>query len=129
MNRRVVKQTPIPFIGVYKQLLGGAMSWVTLLTFAFSGIAAWNTHTMTLVRDAIPWLTLPVFAGILTVVLHGTMWLEHKFIQPSVMVYWNKMFYNHGNPIKTELESIGKRLAEIERKLANIGTNDSKTDD
>lgn len=114
------KQTPLPFIGTFKQLIGGASTWITLAIFLFSGIAAWNTETMTEVRRVLPWLNFLAFTGIIVGGLVLAMWMEFKFIQPSIMVYWNNLHYSHGNPLLPKIEQLQKSNEEIVKKLADV---------
>jgi hypothetical protein len=109
------KQKAIPFIGVFKQLFGGAITWATMAIFMFSGMTAWNTPTMDWVRSIIPWLSLPVFITIIVAGIILAMYLEHKFIQPSVMVYWNKMNYDHANPIRKDLKRIEDKIDKLSK--------------
>lgn len=104
LKRMVSEQKHIPMIGELKQLLGAALSWATILMLAFTGLSAWNTDTMGYVRDHIPWLNLGVFAAILAAGLVFMMWLEHRWIQPSVMAYWNQMNYSQNNHQKSDHE-------------------------
>lgn len=88
---------PIPFIGGFRQLLGGAMSWLTIATFVFSGMAAWNTPTMDAVRGVLPWLNIGVFITIIVMAICFAMWLEHKWFQPSIMSYWGHLFWEEAH--------------------------------
>lgn len=140
-KRKFLEQRHIPLIGEFKQLLGGAMSWVNLLIFAFSGIAAWNTDTMANIRDVMPWLNLGIFSAVIVVGILFAMWLEHKWIQPSVMSYWNKMHYDQNNPLKTDqlrteqkvdlvlswLSRKDPELAAEYRRLLDEHSNNGKT--
>lgn len=109
-------QKHIPIVGVIRQLLGGAMTWITVLIFVFSALSAWNTSTMVTVRSWLPWLNMASFTVILFVGLLVALWLEHKWIQPSVMAYWNHMFYSHNNALRDDqarLEQKVDRIIEI----------------
>ena len=112
-NRFLTKQTPIKFIGVIRQLFGGAMTWVTAAIFVFSGATFWDSSTMVYVRSALPWLSLPLFALSLLVGLVILMWLEHKFVQPAIMSYWNKMFYEQDNPMTEHLKRIEDKIDKL----------------
>lgn len=105
------------------------MSWVTIFIFIFSGLSAWNTDTMARVRDVFPWLNIGVFAAVVFIGLVIAMWLEHKWFQPSVMAYWNNMFYNQGNEVKTNMENILKKLSELEEEVKEMkGNNEDSAD-
>ncbi len=116
----LTKQKPVRFIGVFRQVYGGASTWITLAIFIFSAISAWNTATLALLRGIFPWLNLYAFIGILIVGGVITLWLEYKFVQPSVMVYWNSMFYHHGNPMTKDLEELKNGQKRLEELLGEI---------
>lgn len=107
------KQTPVKFLGVARQLFGGAMTWVTAAIFVFSGATFWDSSTMGYVRAVFTWLTLPLFALILLVGLAILMWMEHKFVQPAIMGYWNKMFYEQDNPMTAHLKRIEAKIDKL----------------
>jgi hypothetical protein len=104
------KQRGFRFIGLILQTFGGAMSWVTLVIFLFSGMSAWSSPAMMVVRGWFPWLSFAVFLGIIFVGILVLMAIQHKYAQPSIMVYWNKMFYEQENPMTADLKAIKKKL-------------------
>ena len=120
------KQKTVPFIGEVQQLMGGAMLWFGVGTFIFSGIAAWNTATMQYVRDMFPFLNNIFVCGLIVVcVVCLGLWLQHKFVQPSILAYFNKMQYM-SNPLnkdvaanQTEILEVKKIVLEIQKKLNN----------
>lgn len=122
MDRNTVRngfleQKSIPFIGAFKQLIGAALSWLTLLIFFFTAITAWNTSTLERLRSAIPGLNLATFIAAILVGLVIVMFIEHKWIQPSLMVYWNKMFNEQGNAMKQDQDRIEAKLDLLLRHL------------
>lgn len=122
MSRRskLFRQRHLPFVGVFKMLLSGAVSWITLAIFVFSAISAWNTSTVLNIRFWLPWLNLYVFVGVVVCMIFVAMWLEYKFIQPSVMVFWNRMFYNHGSELRNDVEAIKNSQKDIDNKLDTL---------
>jgi len=110
------KQKGFRLIGLILQTFGGAMSWVTLAIFLFSGMSAWSSPAMLEVRKWIPWLSFPVFLGLIFAGILVLMWLQHKYAQPSIMVYWNKMFYEQDNPMTKDLKDIKKKLGIEDEK-------------
>lgn len=124
-KKLLTEQHHIPVVGEFKQLLGGAMSWATMFMFVFTGIAAWNTNTLSEIRNYLPWLNLGVFAVIIAAGLIFMMWLEHKWFQPSVMAYWNKMNYNQNNPQKEDHE---RTEAKVDLLLTYLSKKDPDLD-
>lgn len=111
------KQTPFRLIGVLRQVYGGAMTWITAAIFVFSGATFWDSSIMVFTRSIFNWLSLPVFALVIFVGITIVMWCEHKFVQPAIMVYWNKMFYEQDNPMTAHLVRLEKKIDAISKKV------------
>jgi hypothetical protein len=109
--KKLFSQRNIPWIGALNQLFGAAMGWVSMATFAFSGVAAWNTDTMAMLRDNIPWLNLGLFIGAVVAVIAFAMWLQHKYVQSSTVDYWRKMFYED-NPSLERQKALEKIIIQ-----------------
>ena len=105
------------WLGMYLQTLGGAVGWITLLVFLFSGMSAWSSPTMLVVRGWFPWLNFVILMGAGTVGIFCLQWLQHRYAQPSAMVYWSRMFWEQDNPLRKAIEAQDKRLERIERHL------------
>jgi len=108
----LTKQIRIPLLGEFRQLVGGAMTWFTFGTFAFAGMAAWDSEVVMVIRRLLPWLTFHVACILIVAAALLAVWVEHKFTQPSIMVYWLKMFWEQRNPMRTFLESKMKSIEE-----------------
>ena len=93
------------------------MTWITAAIFVFSGTTFWDSPTMVDIRSVATWLSLPLFALILFIGLLCIMWIEHKFVQPAIMTYWNKMFYEQDNPMTAQLNRIEKLSKDIAERL------------
>ena len=116
VKRFITHQTPSVSLGMFRQLFGGASTWVTLLVLGFTGIAAWDAPIMQSVRSWLPWLSFWFFVLITISAIFFAMWTEHKWTQPGIIVYWNNMWWEHGNAMRTHLERMDKRdevLAQI----------------
>lgn len=115
------------WLGLILQTFGGAMSWISLWTLVFSGMAAWSSSAMDEIRGVFPWFNFAVFVALIAGGIGFMMWLQHKFAQPSIMRYWNLMFYHEGNPIKSDMAEIKERLGQIEAQLGIERTNSKET--
>ncbi len=117
-NSNFFKQKPIQLLGAVNQLLGAAIAWASMGTFLFSGIAAWNTPTFGYIRDFFPWLNLGSFIAIVVAGISFLMWVQHKYVQPSIMGYWGSMFWQEANAKKfvERQERIEKMLKELLEK-------------
>lgn len=112
---KIPKQKSYYILGMLQQVIGGAISWMTMAIFVFTGVTFWNTPTMESVREHLPWLTWWIFALIILAGIFLAMWLQHKFVQPSIMAYWNKMFYEQSNPMTTHLKRIEEKIDKLSK--------------
>jgi hypothetical protein len=113
----LLKQKSYYFVGLLQQVVGGVIGWLTIGIFVFSSITAWDTNTMNYVRTILPWLTLGYFALIVAIGCIVLMFLQHKIVQPSIMNYWNKMFYEQNNPMTEHLKRIETKLDKLSEKV------------
>lgn len=116
MKNNFTKQKVIPFVGEFRQLFGGATTWISMVTFLFAGIAAWNTNTMSEIRKIFPWLDMWSFCAIIFLGIIIVMFLEHKYVQISILNYWNKMQYET-SPMKKAHEEEMKKMQELGDKI------------
>jgi len=114
---KLTKQIRIPLLGELRQLVGGAMTWFTFGTFSFAGLAAWDSSIMLILRGYVPWMNFNIACCMLLAIGLLAVWTEHKFTQPSVMVYWLRMFWEQKNPMRIFLQ---KKLKAIEDRQTNI---------
>jgi len=105
------------WLGMYLQTLGGAVGWITLAIFLFSAMNAWSSPIMLVVRGWLPWLNFVILMVVAVTGVFFLQWLQHRYAQPSVMVYWSKMFWEQDNPLRKAIEDQDKRLERIERHL------------
>ena len=103
MIKRLFGQKQIPILGALNQLLGGTIGWFTMFTFFFSAISAWNTPTLGYIRDVFPWLNIFSFIVLICSGMLFGMWIQHKYIQPSSVNYWRKMFYDNNPSLKRQI--------------------------
>ena len=116
----LTKQKTLPLIGEIQQLIGGSMLWVGGFTLIFSGIAAWNTNTMVEIRRMFPVLNnIFVFGGIVLCVMILGLWLQHKYVQPSILAYFNKMQYM-SNPLNKDVADNQKKILEVKAILLRV---------
>lgn len=114
-SNNLFKQKSYYFIGLLQQVIGGVIGWLTIGIFIFSGITAWDTKTMSDIRTWFPWLTLRIFTLLVVAGCLFLIWLQHKFVQPSIMNYWNKMFYEQANPMTAHLKRIEDKIDALSK--------------
>ncbi len=117
-NRNLFKQKQIPLLGAINQLVGAALAWASMGAFIFSGITAWNTPTVGIIRSFMPWLNIGLFIAVAMAAIFFIMWLQHKYVQSSTVDYWRKMFYDN-NPSM-------KRQKALEQIILNFVIQDDK---
>lgn len=119
-QNKLTSQKVIPFIGELQQIIGGSMLWFSMFTFVFSGIAAWNTNTMQELRDIFPiFSNIFVFAGVILLGMVVIMWLQHKYVQASVIAYFNKMQYMT-NPLNEDVRNNQKAILKNQEAIERV---------
>lgn len=113
-------------LGGLKDLAQRTLFYVTAINFVLLVITTFS------VSQFINRVSFPVFVAILAVVLLLAMVLEYKFILPSTWRFINKQRYEHGEPLKDDLQKVldgqsalSSRLKRIEKKL-EIESGDDK---
>jgi len=112
-SRLLTKQVPMRWLGTFRQLFGGAATWITFAILIFTAVTAWNTPTAIVIREYLPWLSLGIFVALIFLAMAVAIWIEHKFIQPAIMLYWNRMHFKHGNPQQEQLDRIEIKLDKL----------------
>ncbi len=123
-NNKWTEQKVIPFIGEFRQLFSGASIWISMITFIFAAIAAYNTPIMESIKVFIPWLSFPIMLVFVIVAVLILMLLEHKYVQPSVLAYWNQMQYQHNNPLKEDVARIAKQIEVLSKDVEKLKHED-----
>jgi hypothetical protein len=107
--KNMFKQYNIKGIGTFinvlyltAPILGIVMSIVNAITF----YAVVNEY----LHKIVPWLSLPLFIGLLMVGGLVLLLLFYKFIYPSYYAFLNKQTYIHENPMQRDLDLIKKKL-------------------
>ena len=123
--KRLFKQKQVRILGAVNQVMGGAVGWFGTFTFIFSAITAWNTPTLGEVRAVFPWLTIYSFVVIILSIMLLAMFLQHKYVQPSSVDYWRKMFYDN-NPSEQRMVRIEQRQKIMCQILVNLVPTEKK---
>jgi hypothetical protein len=66
--------------------------------------------TLPYTRDVMPWLTMPVFFGIVLLLGSAGLFVFYKFVFPSYYEFVTKQQYIHENPMQKDLALIKKKL-------------------
>ena len=95
----------------------GAFIHVAYMTSPLLGIGAYAMSAITMYtvllpyfKPVMPWMTAPVFFGLLFIICVILLALVYLFIYPSYMAFQNKQTYIHKNPMQEDLTAIKRRL-------------------
>ena len=114
-------------VGGVKDLLQRSLFYVTAINFFLLIITSWGIILRDHIAQYISWFTFPVFVGLLVFVILFAMLIEYKFILPATWKFINRQRYQHGEPLKSDLQKVLDRLDRIEKALGvKNGGNDSK---
>lgn len=110
MLERLFKQYKLPWVGGAKEVLAQVAFYVSAINFFLIAVTAYHTTLSVYLVDWVPWMTFPLFMGILIVLLVGTMVLEYKFIVASLYTFRGKQMFEHESQVVDKLNEILKRL-------------------
>jgi len=103
--------------GAVKHVFNSTLGYVGYINFSLIVAVAYNTTLRDPLQQYFPWLTFPMFIGVMVVVVGLAMLIEYKLMMPSSISFGLSQSWRHRNPVRTELEKINKRLEKIEKKL------------
>ncbi len=98
------------WIGSMKEVLAHTLFWVSMINFVLIAATFYNTTFYPVIKDKLPNFSFILFLGALSVVVLIAMFVEYKFIIPSVLAFRNKQEYKHQNLIRRDLEKIKLKL-------------------
>lgn len=120
-NRVLTGQYRIPLLGEFWQLWGSVGYWYQLVILVSSVTSAFYSPTVAGYRGQyVPWLNLPLFFVILIVGSLLLMLFQYKFVQPSAAGYWNQLVYDHGNPMKADINRVEAKVDAQAKELKDM---------
>lgn len=105
------------WVGGFKSILGGVTFYIAIINFVLIAITAYHTTLSPTIIRFLPWFNLPLFLGVMVVLLLALMVIEFKFVMPSLITFANLQVYTHRNLLKRDLEKIMKKLDALEKKV------------
>ncbi len=114
------------FVGGIKDILTRVILYVSFINFLLLAVTAYHTTLESTLRTWMSWMTLPIFVGILTVLVLISMVIEYKIVLPSTIAYLNLQGYKHQNPIREQLDRVERTLADIQEKIQEQEKDESK---
>lgn len=117
----ILKQyKPILWLGGIRDIMTRTQSYYGLLNMPMMLIILYTVRMQSFIKY-IPWLTLPVFIGILALLLVIIAILDYKIIYPSQIAYHQHEAYKHRSLIRQQLdderEENKKRFERLEHKI------------
>ena len=97
--------------------IGGILSIFTQSMFIFGIVTFLNTSALVYQSILKYYISLPIFVVTIGVVLFGWMIIYYSIIMPSMIQFGNRQGYEHGNPMREDIESIKNQLKEIKSEL------------
>lgn len=109
----MIKQRRIKGLGeLYDSFLAAlplisGINFVSILTILYSDIRPY-------LLVHIPWMTLPIFFGLVMVLTLIAMVFVYKYLIPSVWVFRGNQMFGHKNGVSDKLDEILERLDKLE---------------
>lgn len=100
------------WIGAVHVLLGRTTFYISIINFFLLIVTAYYTTLRHFIPIPFIWF---MFFALLLVVL--AMVVEYVVILPSSIIFNNIQMYKHNNPLKDDIQTVLKRLDDIEDKL------------
>ena len=109
---KIPKQKRIKYIGGLKLLFARSSFYISILNFLMLA----STSYVIVVKKYfyVPfWLFILSMISLIVIV----MFFEWAIMLPSEIAFTNWQYYEHNNPIRTDLETIKKSIEELKKKL------------
>lgn len=105
MNK-IFKQYNIKGVGTFINVLYTTAPMIGVIMYIVNAM----TFYIVAKEKYFPWLSLPLFIGIIIIGLAIVMFVFFKFVLPSYYSFINRQSYIHENPIRNDLTLIKKHL-------------------
>lgn len=104
-------------IGGLKAILWQTTFYVSLINFALIIITAYNTTIAPYAASYLPWLNMPLFVLFMLVLLAIAMFIEYKYIYPSMIKFQNEQEYEHQSLLRRDIAELRNEMREIKERL------------
>ena len=112
---------PLLWWGRFRYVYGHAAVYIAMVQLALIGAMAYNTTIQPWALEYLGWnIAFWQYCVVLVSIMIAGMLLEFMLGVPSFLTTANEQQYKHGNPIKTNLDAVKAKQAEIESKLDKI---------
>lgn len=107
--------------GKFRFVYGHAATYVGMIQMALIIAVAYNTTLKPWVVSYLGWdMTFWQYCIVLGVLLLVGMVLEFALGVPAFLAIANEQWYKHGNPIKTDIDTVKSKQAEMDDKVNKI---------
>ena len=106
--------------------IGGVLSIFTQSMFIFGIITFLNTSALVYQSILKNYISLLAFIITIGIGLFGWMVIYYSIIMPSMIQFGNRQGYEHGNPMREDIEVIKRELKEIKSELRHTKKNSLK---
>jgi len=107
--------------GRFRYVYGHAATYIAMVQMALIAAMAYNTTVQPWASEYLGWsIHFWQYCTVLVVILGVGMVLEFTLGVPAFLTTANEQWYKHGNPVKTNLDAVKAKQAEIEEKLNKV---------
>jgi len=104
--------------GIFAQVASQLSILVSIVSLFLVSITAYTTTLAGWLEDYGISIGMFGFVAIIMCLLVVAFILLYKFALPSFFSYWNDQFYRHDNPMRKEIEEMGRKLDKLLVKKA-----------
>jgi DMSO reductase anchor subunit len=118
----MLKQKNLKGIGAFIEIAYFCMPLFGAVSYIMGAITMYAV-VYPYVHPVVPWLTMPLFFGIILVCGLSVMTLFYLFVYPSWWAFKNSQEYKHDSLLRKDLETIKAQNVSI---MAKLGVTDAR---
>ena len=99
--------------GIFAQVASQLSILVSIISLFLVSVTAYTTTLSGWLSEYGISIGMFGFVAIIMCLLVVAFILLYKFALPSFFSYWNDQFYRHDNPMRKEIEEMGKKLDRV----------------
>jgi hypothetical protein len=112
MKNNFLKQRHVPHLGAMYEVFVTALPLLSAINF-ISILVILYANVQPFVKEYLPWMTLPLFFIIVTILFILCSLLVYKLLLPSLWAFRGKQMFGFEGEIKAKLDEI---LVELKRR-------------
>ena len=118
-----------PWLGGLKDLASRAVFYLSLLNFVQISATFYYITLKPNYQQYFSWLSFGLYFGVLAFLTLVVMFLEYKFIIPSMYTFLNRQEYSHQNLLRQDLKKILDKLEELEKRSKDESRNNKSNNE